>query len=82
MNLHMMMVKEIQFMTDKTKVTYPIITDYNSEVFELFAEEKAGVTRNVIIDRNGKITFLTRLFDREEFNEMKENIDKLLTNKN
>ena len=70
--------KEIQFMTDKTKVTYPIITDYNSEVFELFAEEKAGVTRNVIIDKNGQIAFLTRLFDRKEFNEMKKEIGKLL----
>ena len=74
--------KEIQFMTNKTKVTYPIITDYHSEVFELFAEEKAGVTRNVIIDKKGQIAFLTRLFDREEFNAMKENIDKLLIKKN
>jgi hypothetical protein len=38
----------------------------------LFALKNAGVTRNIIIDRNGKIVFLTRLFEMEEFNEMKK----------
>ena len=31
-----------------------------------------GIAWNVIIDREGKIIFLTRLFDREEFDEMKK----------
>ena len=73
--------KEIQLMLDRTKVTYPIITDFNSEIFNLFAEETAGVTRNVIIDQNGNIAFLTRLFEKNEFNEMKDLIDKLLKKK-
>ena len=47
-------------------------------IFNLFAEKKAGVTRNVIIDQNGKIQFLTRLFDIEEFNQMKLKIEELL----
>ena len=73
--------KEIEFMTNKTGVTYPIIRDINSTAFNLFAEKKAGVTRNIIIDQNGRIQFLTRLFDKEEFNQMKSKIEDLLNNK-
>ncbi len=54
------------------KITYPLVLDPGAEIFGLFAEKQAGVTRNVIIDRDGKIIFLTRLFEREEFDEMKE----------
>ena len=71
---------EIRQMIDKTKVTYPIYRDENSEVFNLFAEKKAGVTRNIIIDKKGNISFLTRLFEKKEFNEMKKEIEKLLNN--
>jgi len=70
--------KEIFQMIDKTKITYPIISDEDSKIFNLFAENKAGVTRNIIIDKNGNIAFLTRLFERNEFNEMKHKIDQLL----
>jgi len=71
-------VKEIQLMRDKTGVTYPLERDQNSEVFNLFAQKKAGVTRNIIIDKTGKIAFLTRLFDKDEFDEMKGIIKDLL----
>ncbi len=54
------------------KITYPLVLDPGAEIFGLFAEKQAGVTRNVIIDREGKIIFLTRLFERGEFDEMKE----------
>ena len=73
--------KEIELMREKTGATFPIITDYNSAIFELFAEKKAGVTRSIIIDQNGEIAFLTRLFDHDEFNEMKTVIKKLLKKK-
>lgn len=63
---------------DKTKVTYPILLDEDGSIFELYAEKGAGVTRNVIIDKNGKVRFLTRLFEREEFDEMKKKIIELL----
>ncbi|HUW92218.1 MAG TPA: TlpA disulfide reductase family protein [Bacteroidales bacterium] len=53
-------------------VTYPLALDPGAAIFSLFAKKEAGVTRNVIIDRNGKIIFLTRLFEREEFDKMKE----------
>ena len=69
---------EIKQMIDRTNVTYPVIRDYDSKIFNLFADEKAGVTRNVIIDKKGNINFLTRLFDIDEFNEMKIKIRELL----
>ena len=72
--------KEISQMIEKTDVTYPVYRDENSKIFNLFAENKAGVTRNVIIDKKGNIAFLTRLFERNEFNEMKNKINKLLNN--
>jgi peroxiredoxin len=53
-------------------VTYPLALDPKADIFGLFAEKAAGVTRNVIIDRYGKIIFLTRLFDKAEFNQMKK----------
>lgn len=61
-----------------TGVTYPIGMDPNADIFGSYAEKSAGITRNVIIDREGKIVMLTRLYDEEEFNEMVDTIDKLL----
>jgi hypothetical protein len=49
--------------------------------FGLFADKEAGVTRNVIVCRSGKIIFLTRLFEREEFNRMKKAIFTELASK-
>jgi len=63
--------KVIGFQKD-IKVTYPLTLDPGADIFGLFAQKEAGVTRNVIIDRNGKIICLTRLYKPEEFNEMKK----------
>jgi len=63
---------------EKMKVTYPLALDPGAEIFSLFAHKKSGVTRNVIIDKEGNIAFLTRLFERKEFDDMKEAINKLL----
>lgn len=54
------------------RVSYPLALDPGADIFGLFAQKSAGVTRNVIIDRKGKIIFLTRLYKREEFEEMKK----------
>jgi peroxiredoxin len=54
------------------KITYPLALDQGADIFGIYALKEAGVTRNVIIDRNGKIIFLTRLFERAEFDKMKE----------
>ena len=62
----------------KMKITYPLAPDPGADVFALYALREAGVTRNVIIDRDGKIVFLTRLYEEKEFKEMKQVIHKLL----
>ncbi len=66
---------------DDMKITYPLALDPGADIFGLFAQKEAGVTRNVIIDRKGRIIFLTRLFDREEFDKMKDVIFSELAKK-
>ena len=63
--------KVLQFQKD-IAVSYPLALDPGADIFGLFAKKEAGVTRNVIIDRSGKIIFLTRLYKREEFDQMKK----------
>ena len=55
---------------EKIGVTYPIALDLDGSIFELFAGPKQGVTRNIVIDKKGNISFLTRLYEREEFEKM------------
>ncbi len=56
-------------------VTYPLTLDLEGATFEKFCVKGAGVTRNIILDRDGKIIMLTRLFDEAEFNLMVETIN-------
>ncbi len=62
--------------------TYPIALDPGSKHFTKFAHKNSGVTRNIVIDRDGKIAFLTRLFDKVEFQQMIDVIERLMNNKN
>ncbi|MCU6768179.1 TlpA family protein disulfide reductase [Barnesiella propionica] len=61
-----------------TGVTYPIGLDPNADIFGLYADKDAGITRNVIIDKDGKIIMLTRLYDPQEFAQMTELINEIL----
>ena len=61
-------------------MTYPIGLDLHADIFTLFAQRNAGITRNVIIDESGKIVFLTRLFYQEQFDQMCRLIDVMLKN--
>jgi len=61
-----------------TEVTYPFTIDKDGSFFESFTLPNAGVTRNIVIDKSGKISFLSRLFDKDEFQQMIEHIDQLL----
>jgi len=72
--------KVLKFKQD-IKVTYPLVLDPGADIFALYAKKESGVTRNVIIDRKGNIIFLTRLYEREEFDKMKELIFKELSAK-
>lgn len=62
------------------KITYPLALDPEAKIFYTFAAKGAGVTRNVIIDKSGKIVYMTRLFKEDEFKEMVDVIDLLLKN--
>lgn len=64
-------IETVKYFSDKVGITYPIGLDPGANIFSLFAFRQAGITRNVIIDREGRIIFLTRLFDEKEFNAMK-----------
>ena len=61
----------------KIGTTYPLALDPGANIFGLFANKEAGVTRNVLIDKTGKIVFLTRLFEEEEYQEMLSVLKKL-----
>lgn len=67
----------IKFAKD-LKITYPLTLDPEGKSFYSFAAQGAGVTRNIIIDQQGNIVFMTRLYDTKEFEEMCRVIDKLL----
>ena len=62
------------------KTTYPMSLDLDAEIFSKFAHKKSGVTRNVVLNKDGEIVFLTRLYERKEFEEMVAKIDELLNN--
>jgi peroxiredoxin len=63
---------------ESTHISYPIGLDPKSKLFTLYALPEAGITRNVIIDRDGRIVKLTRLYNQNEFTQMTQMIDNLL----
>ena len=60
------------------KITYPMALDIDGSIFNLFTVPNSGVTRNIIVDKEGKIAYMTRLFKEDEFNEMIDVIGVLL----
>jgi len=50
-------------------ISYPVALDEKGEIFNRFA--RGGVTRNIVLDQNLNIIYLTRLFDLNEFEGMK-----------
>ncbi|MCJ8211366.1 TlpA family protein disulfide reductase [Mucilaginibacter sp. RS28] len=63
------------------QITYPLALDPGADIFGRFADKKSGVTRNVVIDQTGKIVYLTRLYDEQEFANMLKTIDALVNTK-
>jgi peroxiredoxin len=64
--------------TAKLGTTYPMLLDDKGDVFASYAVRKSGITRNVLIDRDGRIVKLTRRFEEAEFNDLVATIDSLL----
>lgn len=70
--------EQIEAFIKKVGTTYPIAMDVNADVFASYALRNSGITRNVLIDKDGKIVMLTRLFNEEEFNSLVDCIDGML----
>ena len=62
-------------------MTYPLALDPGADIFAKYADRKAGITRNVLIDRMGRIVMLTRLYNEEEFSALCRKIDEMLGEK-
>lgn len=61
-----------------TGVTYPLGLDPGATIFGKYALKESGITRNVLIDRDGKIVKLTRLYNEEEFASLVQMINEML----
>lgn len=61
-----------------TGVTYPLGLDPGADIFAKYALRDAGITRSVLIDREGKIVKLTRLYNEEEFASLVQQINEML----
>ena len=70
--------EQIDAFIEKVGTTYPIAMDVNADVFAKYALRNSGITRNILIDKDGKIVMLTRLFNEEEFNSLVERINNML----
>lgn len=62
----------------KTGITYSMALDPGANIFAKYADRQAGITRNVLIDKDGKIVMLTRLYNEEEFAALCKKIDEML----
>ena len=71
-------VETVKAFAEKTGVTYPLALDPGADQFAKYADRKAGITSNVLIDKTGKIVMLTRLYNEEEFASLCKKIDEML----
>ncbi len=69
---------KIQLLKDATGITYNIARDPEAKIFDLYNLHGAGVTRNVLIDKEGRIVMRTRLYQEEEFAALVAKIDEML----
>ena len=68
-------IEKATHMAEAIGITYPVALDPGAEIFSKYALPEAGVTRNVLIDANGKIIYLTRLYDPAVFADFVHFID-------
>lgn len=71
-------LEKVKAFAKQTKVTYPLGLDPGADIFAKYAVRNAGITRNVLIDKTGKIMMMTRLYNEEEFSALCKKIDELL----
>lgn len=72
-------IDKVKAFAQKTGITYPLALDPGADIYAKYALRQSGITRNILIDRNGKIIKRTRLFNQEEFQSLVNTIDKYLS---
>ena len=68
----------VEAFAKQTGVTYPLALDPGADLFAKFALRESGITRNVLVARDGKIVITTRLYNEKEFQKLVGKIDSLL----
>lgn len=68
-------LKTVRQFAKATGISYPLGLDPQADIFALYALRESGITRNVLIDREGKIVKRTRLFNTDEFESLVNAID-------
>lgn len=71
-------VETVLKFAETTGVTYPLALDPGADIFAKYAVRDAGITRNVLVDRDGKIVMMTRLYNEDEFAALCQKIDEML----
>lgn len=67
--------EKVEKFIKKIGVSYPFTIDEDGSLFEAFTFPKAGVTRNIVLNKEGEIIMLTRLYDEKEFGKMVDVIE-------
>ena len=68
--------EKVQAFAKQMNITYPLGIDATGGAYHLYSQKGSGVTRNIIIDKKGKIIMLTRLYEPKEFEAMRKVIFK------
>lgn len=71
-------VETVLKFAETTGVTYPLALDPGADIFAKYALRESGITRNVLIDKEGNIVMLTRLYKPAEFESLVQKIDEML----
>lgn len=71
-------LETVQAFAEQTGITYPLGLDPGADIYAKYALRESGITRNCLIDAEGKIVKLTRLYNEEEFQSLVSTIDELL----
>ncbi len=71
-------LQEVTAFLTQSHFTYPMAIDPDRKIFSLFAE--AGIPRNYVVSRDGKILYQSLGYGPKEFDEMKKVIEQALKN--
>ena len=71
-------IETVQKFAEQTGVTYPLGLDPGANIYAKYAVRESGITRNVLINRDGKIIMRTRLYEPKEFAGLVQKINNEL----